>query len=101
MSSGECLLISLLHFVYNAIVRKSLPVKEKVLVLIDEIELALHPIAVTRLLDLLNELGRNHPNLVVLLTSHSPEVIRKIKPANLFKVNNANGDLSIESNCYP
>src|SRR5690554_3100914 len=31
MSSGECLLVSLLHFVYNAIVRKSLPKDEKIL----------------------------------------------------------------------
>ena len=101
MSSGECLLISLLHFVYNAIVRKSLPRDKKILVLIDEIELALHPIAVSRLLDLLNELTKNNSNLVVILTSHSPEVIRKIKPANLYKVNSYQGVVSIESNCYP
>lgn len=101
MSSGECLLISLLHFLYNSIVRKSLPIHKKVLVLIDEIELALHPIAVSRLIDLLNELVKGNSNLVVMLTTHSPEVIRKIKPSNLFKVNNENGSISIENNCYP
>ena len=101
MSSGECLLVSLLHFIYNSIVRKSLPVDKKVLALIDEIELALHPIAVSRLIDLLDELTTAHKNLTVMLTSHSPEVIRKIKPSNLYKVQNYNGVLSIESNCYP
>jgi hypothetical protein len=101
MSSGECLLVSLLHFIYNSIVRKSLPVSKKILVLIDEIELALHPIAVSRLIDLLDELTKTHANLTVILTSHSPEVIRKIKPANLYKVQNNSGKLSIESNCYP
>ena len=101
MSSGECLLVSLLHFIYNSIVRKSLPVNKKILVLIDEIELALHPIAVSRLIDLLNELSENHDNLTVLLSSHSPEVIRKIKPSNLFKVNNLSGNVYTESNCYP
>lgn len=101
MSSGECLLISLLHFIYNAIVRKSLPTGKRILVLIDEIELALHPIAVSRLIDLLNELLVNHDNLTVILSSHSPEVIRKIKPSNLYKVNNTNGNLYLESNCYP
>lgn len=101
MSSGECLLISLLHFIYNSIVRKSLPVNKKILVLIDEIELALHPIAVSRLIDLLNELLVDHNNLTVLLTSHSPEVIRKIKPSNLFKVINNSGNVYAESNCYP
>ncbi len=101
MSSGECLLVSLLHFIYNSIVRKSLPVNKKILVLIDEIELALHPIAVSRLIDLLDELTVLHNNLTVILTSHSPEVIRKIKPSNLYKVSNNKGILSIESNCYP
>uniref|UniRef100_A0AAU6WPK9 AAA family ATPase n=1 Tax=Chryseobacterium endophyticum TaxID=1854762 RepID=A0AAU6WPK9_9FLAO len=101
MSSGECLLISLLHFIYNSIVRKSLPVSQRVLVLIDEIELALHPIAVSRLIDLLDDLSQKHKNLTVILTSHSPEVIRKIKPANLYKVTNINGIVTIESNCYP
>lgn len=101
MSSGECLLVSLLHFIYNSIVRKSLPVNKRVLVLIDEIELALHPIAVSRLIDLLNELTSEHSNLTVILTSHSPEVIRKIRPSNLHKVNNNKGNVTIESNCYP
>lgn len=101
MSSGECLLVSLLHFVYNSIVRRSLSKDKKILILIDEIELALHPIAVSRLLDLLNELTKEHDNLVVILTTHSPEVIRKLRPSNLLKINNDNGEISLESNCYP
>ncbi len=101
MSSGECLLVSLLHFLYNTIVRGSIPEGEKVLVLIDEIELALHPIAVSRLIDFLNELLSKRNNLTIILTSHSPEVIRKIKPANLYKVINQDGILSLQSNCYP
>lgn len=101
MSSGECLLISLLHFIYNSIVRRSLPTEQKILVLIDEIELALHPIAVIRLIELLDELTEEHQNLTIILTSHSPEVIRKIKPANLYKVINSKGNLTLESNCYP
>lgn len=101
MSSGECMLISLLHFIYNSIVRRSLPSDQKILVLIDEIELALHPVAVSRLLQLLTELASEHKNLIVILTSHSPEVIRKIKPENLYRIENINGKLSVESKCYP
>ena len=82
LSSGECLLISLLHFIYNALIRRSLPANEPVLMLVDEIELALHPVAVSRLIDLLYEIIEEHDNLTVLLTSHSPEVIRKIEPNN-------------------
>lgn len=101
MSSGECMLISLLHFVYNSIVRRSLSKDQKILVLIDEIELALHPIAVNRLLDLLSELTTESPNLVVILTTHSPEVIRKLKPSNLLKIENEAGIISLQSHCYP
>lgn len=101
MSSGECLLLSLLHFVYNSIVRRSLSTDHKILVLIDEIELALHPIAVSRLLDLLKELTNENDNLVVILTTHSPEVIRKLKPSNLLKIENNDGTITLQSHCYP
>lgn len=101
MSSGECMLISLLHFVYNSIVRKSLPRNSPILVLIDEIELALHPIAVSRLLDLLNELVELSSSLVVVLTTHSPEVIRKLSPKNIHKLENINGVLNTVNPCYP
>ena len=106
MSSGECLLISLLHFIYNAIERRSLPTNQPILMVIDEIELALHPIAVTRLLDLLNELTKEHNNLMVILSSHSPELIRKIKPANLYMLelcgeSREYNDVCVVNPCYP
>lgn len=101
MSSGECLLISLLHFLYNSIERRSLPVQQKALVLIDELELALHPIAINRLMEYLQKLVEEHSNLVIFLSSHSPEVIRRMKPYSLFKVNNEEGIVSLETNCYP
>lgn len=101
MSSGECLLISLLHFLYNSIERRSLPVDKKVLVLIDELELALHPIAINRLMEYLQKLVNEHSNLVIYLSSHSPEVIRRMSPSSLYRLNNIDGNLTLESNCYP
>lgn len=101
MSSGECLLISLLHFLYNSIERRSLPEDQKVLVLIDEMELALHPIAINRLMEYLQDLVKEHSNLIIYLSSHSPEVIRRMKPSSLYKVNNDSGIVSLENNCYP
>ncbi|WP_250435392.1 AAA family ATPase [Caballeronia sp. ATUFL_F2_KS9A] len=101
MSSGECLLISLLHFLYNAIFRRSLAKDQLILVLIDEIELALHPIAVSRFIDLINELVHNAPNLMVILTSHSPEVIRKIEPKNIYKIENNAGIVDVVNPGYP
>lgn len=102
MSSGECLLVSLLHFIYNALIRKSLPVNQPILMLIDEIELALHPVAVSRLIDLLNSIIKEHNNLTVVLTSHSPEVIRKISPNNLYMMEvDDNNSVQFYSPCYP
>jgi hypothetical protein len=101
MSSGECLLISLLHFVYNAIVRRSLPQDQPILVLIDEIELALHPIAVSRFIDLMSDLVKESQNLMVILTSHSPEVIRKIAPKNIYKIENNDGIVDVVNPGFP
>lgn len=101
MSSGECLLISLLHFIYNAIIRQSLPKDKLILILIDEIELALHPLAVSRFIDLLNNLIKDNLNLMIILSSHSPEVINKIKPQNIYKIENNNGNIEIINPAYP
>lgn len=101
MSSGECLLISLLHFLYNSIERRSMPANKKAVVLIDELELALHPVAVHRLLMFLEELIKEHDNLIVYISTHSAEIIRTLSPSQLFKVDTVGGVLTIEYNCYP
>lgn len=101
MSSGECLLISLLHFLYNSIERRSMPADKKAVVLIDELELALHPVAVHRLLMFLEELIKEHDNLIVYISTHSAEIIRTLRPSQLFKVETVDGVLTIEYNCYP
>lgn len=104
MSSGECLLISLLHFIYNSIVRKSLPEDQPIIMLIDEIELALHPVAVSNFIKYINNLIADYSNLTVIVTSHSTEVIRSIKPNNMFKlerVKNESNEFNIINPCYP
>lgn len=106
MSSGECLLISLLHFLYNSIIRKSIPVNHHALLLIDEIELALHPVAVKRLIELLIDLSRKSGNLTCIISSHSLEVIRSVSPTNIFNLkvdSHENGDryFIAENPSYP
>jgi predicted ATPase len=104
MSSGECILISLLHFIYNSIIRRSLPRDKPIIMFIDEIELALHPVAIMNLFVLLQNLVSEYENLTVLLTSHSPEVIRRIDPKNMYKlerVNTAENSFNIVNPCYP
>ena len=102
MSSGECLLISLLHYIYNVFVNKSVPEDQKVLILIDEIELALHPAAVARLYSLFEELLQQHSNLVIYLTSHSPEVIKELPPNHIFLLerNYSTNEIHLVTPCY-
>lgn len=101
MSSGECLLISLLHFIYNSIIRQSLPTNTPIFMLLDEIELALHPSAVSRFLDLLNDIVKNYQHVSVFLTTHAAEVIKKINPVNIYKLENHNGIVNYINPCYP
>lgn len=103
MSSGECLLVSLLHFIYNALIRKSLPTDQPILMLIDEIELALHPVAVKRFIELLNGLVDDHDNLTIILTSHSPEVIHEIRPSNIYMLEHDaySANIQVINPCYP
>lgn len=100
MSSGECLLISLLYFIYNSFIKNVNGLPNQILMLIDEIEVALHPKAVDRFLDLLENLSKEHKGLTVILTTHSPEVIRRINHKNLYQIDNINGDVQIIYGVY-
>jgi energy-coupling factor transporter ATP-binding protein EcfA2 len=106
MSSGECLLLTLLHFLYNSIVRRSIPVEQHTLLLIDEIELALHPIAIKRLIERLKKLADESKNLTCIVSSHSLEVIRNIHPSNLFNLKTEPSDsgnitFTVDNPSYP
>lgn len=100
MSSGECLLISLIDFINNLIVKE---VRfDKFLFLIDEVELALHPAAIDRLVIFLNDLvEKSTPNIAVYFSTHSSELIQRISPKKIFLVENDDGDLSVVNPCYP
>lgn len=102
MSTGECLLMSLLHLINNTVIRRR---KEFInatpyLVLIDEIELALHPSAINRLITFLEELTTRQ-NVAILFSSHSIEVIRRIASPNIYYLVNNNGAITTENPCYP
>ena len=103
MSSGECLLISLLNYIYYTLINpgnKRYQTKTP-LILIDEIELALHPIAIQRLFAFFEELIVTYPKLVIYITSHSPEVIRALSPENMFLLKNDDGKLDTINPCFP
>lgn len=101
MSSGECMVITMLHFVFQIVVRENYNKKnEKIIFLIDEVELALHPSAIDRLIKFINGLVAKS-ELVCIFSSHSAEVIRKLNPKNIYQLENRDGIVYVINPCYP
>lgn len=106
MSSGECMLVSLLNFINSSALKpEKIRHRHKVLSLklfafIDEVELALHPSSIDRLMEYLQSMI-DKKDLTVLFSSHSSELIRKLHPRNIFYMKNEMGTAKIISPCYP
>lgn len=100
MSSGECLLISLIDFINNLIIKGGR--FNKFLFLIDEVELALHPGAIDRLVLFVNDLiATSKYELVFYFSTHSAELIHRISSRNIYLVENTNGVIELINPCYP
>lgn len=101
MSSGECMLISLIDFLNNVIIKNPRR-KDKLLFLIDEVELALHPSAIDRLVLFLQELVKTTKSeLVIYFSTHSAELIHRIPAKNIYLVENNSGQVDMVNPCYP
>lgn len=100
MSTGENLLVSILQSLEIRIGKgnySSIPT----LILLDEIELALHSSALRRLIHFLEDLSNKH-NFVVFFSTHSIELIRSINPQNIFYLQrHADKTLEVINPCYP
>lgn len=82
LSTGENLLISVLHSIQYQL-RKSTAYRDIYLVLLDEIELALHPSALNRLIHFLKTLAEER-KLAIYFSTHSVELIRQIPAENIY-----------------
>ncbi len=101
MSSGECMLLSLIDFINNIVIKNSARCN-KLLFLIDEVELALHPGAIDRLVLFFNQLLQNgNVEIVVYFSTHSAELLQRIHPKNIFLVENTDGEVEMQTPCYP
>lgn len=100
MSTGENLLISVL----NSIDRRNNERAELItpcLLLLDEIELALHPSSLKRLLSFLGDIAYRY-NYAVYFSTHAIELITNIDPNNIFFIDRHSDDsLEILNPCYP
>ncbi|WP_122415001.1 AAA family ATPase [Pseudomonas viridiflava] len=102
LSSGENLLLSLLHFLNNKIFQQKRKGSKYVsLILIDEVELALHPVAINRLVKMLKAISVDY-NLSIYFSSHSTELLRAIEPKNIYFLQSLpNKSIEVINPCYP
>ncbi len=100
MSTGENLLLSILQSLHIRISRENYGTNPA-LILLDEIELALHSAALRRLVYFLEKLSDGH-NFVVMFSTHSIELIRNIDHSRIYFLQR-HSDKSIEiiNPCYP
>lgn len=100
LSTGEFLLINLLHLLNNLLVRTN-NIEKLNMILIDEIELALHPSAIKRLVDFTKEIALKY-NVAIYFSTHSLEIINSLPTDNLFYLHRVcANNIACETPCYP
>lgn len=100
MSTGENLLISILNSLYIRNNDRG-GTEKPCMVFLDEIELALHPSSLKRLLVFLGQMSKQY-NYAIYFSTHSIELISAIKPTNIFYLERfADDTLQVVNPCYP
>ncbi|MDP3424352.1 MAG: AAA family ATPase [Burkholderiaceae bacterium] len=100
MSTGENLLVSILHSI-NLRNNDRASLDKPCILFLDEIELALHPSSLKRLVYFLQEMSNSY-NYAIYFSTHSIELIGGIKPENIFFLErHSDGSIEILNPCYP
>lgn len=100
MSTGENLLISILNSLHIRIKDRA-NLNKPCIIFLDEIELALHPASLKRLVHFLEEMSTQY-NYAIYFSTHSIELISSIKPDNIFFIErHSDNSIEIMNPCYP
>ncbi len=100
LSTGENLLLSLLHSIHTQINRRN-DKNDEYFVLLDEVEMALHPSALLRLLKFLEKLA-SQSGVAIYFSTHSTDLIRNIDPNNIFFLNKHHDNtVEVINPCFP
>lgn len=100
MSTGENLLISVLNSI-NLRNNDRASLSKPCILFLDEIELALHPSSLKRLVAFLKEMSTKY-NYAIYFSTHSIELIGSISPENIFFLErHTDGSVEILNPCYP
>lgn len=93
-SAGEYFLLSILKFIDKFKNRKN---KTNLgVIIIDEIEISLHPLAQKRLIEKL-KLFRDEYNLLIIFATHSLQIIEELSPKDIYYFENKNGICSLSN----
>lgn len=96
-STGEYFLLSLLKFIHE---HRRHSRTYPALIIIDEIELSLHPLAQKRLIDKVSNFANDY-NLLFIFATHSLQIIDRIHPTNIHYLQNKDGICNIVNPIYP
>lgn len=100
LSTGENLLLSLLHSIHTHITKRK-DKDDEYFILLDEVELALHPSALLRLMSYLENVSIKH-KVAIYFSTHSTDLIRNINPNNIFFLNkHVNNAVEVINPCFP
>lgn len=100
MSTGENLMVTILNSIYLRNLDRA-NLSKPCMMFLDEIELALHPSSLKRLITFLKDISNTY-NYAIYFSTHSIELISGIKPDNIFFVERYMDDsLEILNPCYP
>lgn len=100
MSTGENLLVSILNSI-NIRNNDRANLSKPCILFLDEIELALHPSSLKRLVSFLSEISSAY-NYAIYFSTHSIELISGIKPDNIFFLErHSDNTIEVLTPCYP
>lgn len=91
-SLGELCILKLLKELINC--------PDNSLILIDELELALHPKAQIELLDYLSQMA-DQKNLTVIFSTHSVSLLKRVERRKILFLENINGVITTLKGCFP
>lgn len=100
MSTGENLLISILNSIHIRNNDRD-TIDKPCMFFLDEIELALHPSSLKKLVTLMKSVAEEY-NYAIYFSTHSIELISGIKPDNIYYIErHTDNSLEIINPCYP
>lgn len=104
MSSGEYLLLKILDYIYYRITytNDKNNNKEPFLIIIDEVEIALHPSSQKRFIQFCNKVSREH-GICIIFSTHSRDIISNLRQDQIFLLEShlSSGKVSVITPCYP